>query len=190
MIAQNPGVVGVKNCGLDRGKDLIAVVHKERIERVITSNQNGNTLRPGSSRSTNLLPERCSCTRPTGSDCDIQTGNINPHLQSGSGCQGTQLTRAERGFQGASFLGEKASPVCGNCRGKLGTVVEILTSLRSDSFCTAARADKGQKARIVADQLGRQQSGFGLRRKALSRCLQNSFFARLGGLQGRKERLN
>ena len=68
--------------------------------------------------------------------------------------------------------------------------MEILASLRSDSFCAASRADKGQKARIIADQLCGQQSGFGLCRNALSRCLKNCFFTRFGCLQGRKERLN
>ncbi|CRH92395.1 Uncharacterised protein [Chlamydia trachomatis] len=96
MRRQHPRVGGIDDVCFDGGKNLIWVVNKVFIHRIIGRNQNRNALCPCAPRATNLLPERRARPRPACSHRRVQTGNIEPQLQSRRGGNRTQSPASQR----------------------------------------------------------------------------------------------
>ncbi len=172
-------VVRVEHGGLHRPADQrLGVVDQVGVERVVAGDQHPQGVAGATSGPPQLLPERGAGAGEADHQDGVEAGDVDAELERVGGGQPDQLAAAQLVLELAPLLGEVAAAVgrdaSGQGRVDLG---EQLAGGPGDLLDAAPRADEGEGADVLDDEVGEEVGGLGAR-GAPHRC---AVLAEVGG---------
>ena len=112
MRAEDVGVVGVEDVGLDRlAEQGLGVVDQVGVQRVVARDHHAERVAGAAPGPTDLLPERGAGAREAGEEHGVEAADVDAELEGVRGGQAEQPAVAQGRLELAALLGEVAAAV-------------------------------------------------------------------------------
>ncbi len=146
----------IEHAGLDVPvEDDVRVVDEVGVQRVVPGDEDAQGRRPGSAGPAELLPQARPRSRPACGDDDVETADVDAHLECVGGGEGPHAPLPQPGLQRPALLGQVPAAVGGGHVGQRRVDVEqVVADEGRGGLRAAPAAYEGQRLAALDDAVG------------------------------------